>query len=62
MSEYEVVCHQQMLTVSIIPIRILQCQSGEYQFSVSVFDNDRKVFCPDYLPNGGLRDLLHIHH
>ena len=47
-SEYEVVCHQQMLTVSIIPIRILQCQSGEYQFSVSVFDNDRKVFCPDY--------------
>ena len=46
--EYEVVCHEQLLTVSIIPVRILHCQSGVNQFSVSVFDNDLKGFCPDY--------------
>ena len=38
------VCHEQLLTVSIIPVRILHCQSGVNQFSVSVFDNDLKVF------------------
>ena len=40
--------HQQQLTISVIPLRVLYCQSGEHMFYVTVFDLDHKIYCPEY--------------
>ena len=44
----EVRGYQQRLTVSVVPVRILHCESEVNRFDVSVFDMDCKVYCPDY--------------
>ena len=46
--QYEVRGCQQRLTASVIPVRILHCESEVNRFDVSVFDMDYKVYCPDY--------------
>ena len=45
--QYEVRGCQQRLTASVIPVRILHCESEVNRFDVSVFDMDCKVYCPD---------------
>lgn len=46
--ERDVLLREQKLVVRMVPIRVLHCQVGEKEFFADVFDNDRKVFCPDY--------------
>lgn len=46
--DYEVVLRQQQLTIFVIPVCTLHCNSDGHQFFASVFDSDLKVFCPDY--------------
>ena len=47
-AQYEIVGLQQQLRVSVVPVRILHCESDNNQFDVSVFDMDCKIYCPDY--------------
>ncbi len=38
----------QRLFVSLIPVRTMDCVSGKSEFSVSVYDYDKKVICQNY--------------
>ena len=51
-SQYEVIGHQQRLSVYVIPMRILHCDSETFSFDVCVFDEDLKIYCPDYPVQG----------
>ena len=39
---------QQQLYVSVVPVRYLECTSGQKEFHVVVYDYDRKVICDDF--------------